>query len=106
LDHIPDITTNNRCKCKRKRAHSPDTTGTGTSGLADLEETEFDTEMRRVPKRLRLIAVRSASLPTAAVAVRSRRAERKLGGSGSGRCCIRPLEELDGCRLTVNTLTL
>jgi len=24
----------------------------------------------------------------------------------SGRCCIRPLEELDGCRLTVNTLTL
>jgi hypothetical protein len=32
--------------------------------------------MRRVPKRLRRIAVRSASLPTAAVAVRSRRAER------------------------------
>jgi len=75
LDHVPDITTNNRRK--RKRAHSPDTSGTGTSGLADLEETGFDTEMRRVPKRLRLIAVRSASLPTAAVAVRSRRAERQ-----------------------------
>jgi hypothetical protein len=71
LDHVPDITNNRR---KRKRAHSPDTTG--TSGLADREETEFDTEMRRVPKRLRRIAVRSASLPTAAVAVRSRRAER------------------------------
>ncbi|KAI0274481.1 P-loop containing nucleoside triphosphate hydrolase protein [Russula aff. rugulosa BPL654] len=49
-----------------------------TSGpAADLEETEIErTEMRRVPKRLRRIAVRSASLPTAAVAVRSRRAER------------------------------
>jgi hypothetical protein len=30
----------NRRKRKRKSAHSPDTTG--TSGPADLEETEFD----------------------------------------------------------------
>jgi len=85
---------------KRKRAHSLDITGTGTSGPADLEETEFDTEMRRVPKRLRRIAVRSASLPTAAVAVRSRRAERqarrkrertllhKASGGGVGRMQI------------------
>jgi hypothetical protein len=56
-------------------AHSPDTTG--TSGPADLEETKFDTEMRRVPKRLRRIVVHGASLPTAAVAVHSRRAERQ-----------------------------
>jgi hypothetical protein len=27
-------------RCKRKRAHSPDTTGPGTSGRADLEETQ------------------------------------------------------------------
>jgi len=73
LDHVPDITNNRR---KRKRALPLDTTG--TSGLADLEEaTEFDAEMMRVPKRLRRVAVRSASLPTAAVAVRSRRAERQ-----------------------------
>jgi hypothetical protein len=73
LDHVPDTTDNER---KRKRAHSPDTTG--TSGPADLEETEFDTdEMTQVPKRLRRIAGRSASLPTTAVAVRSRRAERQ-----------------------------
>lgn len=32
--------------------------------------------MSRAPKRLRRIAVRSASLPTAAIALRSRRAER------------------------------
>jgi len=32
--------------------------------------------MVRAPKRLRRIAVRNASLPTAAVALRSRRAER------------------------------
>jgi hypothetical protein len=50
LDHVLYITNNRR---KRKRAHSPDTTG--TSGAADREETEFDTEMRRVPKRLRRI---------------------------------------------------
>jgi hypothetical protein len=45
--------------------------------MADLEETGFDTAMMRVPKRLRRIAVRSASIPAAAVAVRSRRAERQ-----------------------------
>ncbi len=67
--------TKNNNRRKRKRARSPDTTGTGP---ADLEETEFDIiGMTRVPKRLRRIAVRSASLPTAAVAVRSRRAERQ-----------------------------
>jgi hypothetical protein len=37
---------------------------------------EFDPDMVRAPKRLRHIAVRDASLPTAAVASRSRRAER------------------------------
>jgi len=34
--------------------------------------------MTRMPKRLRRIAVRSASVPTATVAVRSRRAERQV----------------------------
>ena len=47
----------------RKRAHSP-------AGL-DGGESTF-----RAPKRLRRLVVRSASLPTAAIAVRSRRAER------------------------------
>jgi hypothetical protein len=37
----------------------------------------YDTEMTRVPKRMRRIARRSASLPTAAVVVRSRRGERQ-----------------------------
>jgi hypothetical protein len=70
---------------------------------ADLEETEFGTEIRRLPKRLRHIAVRSASLPTAAVGALNG----KHGGNASGRCCVRSLEEeLEGCRLTVNTLTL
>ena len=40
-------------------------------------ETEFDPDTMRVPKRLRRIAVRTASLPVAAIAVRSRRAERQ-----------------------------
>jgi hypothetical protein len=72
-DDVPDTTNYCKNRRKRKRAHSQDTTGP-----ADLEETEFDfDDMRRVPKRLRRIAVRSASLPTAAVAVRSRRAERQ-----------------------------
>ncbi|KAF8491749.1 P-loop containing nucleoside triphosphate hydrolase protein [Russula emetica] len=70
-----DGAPNNITLRKRKRAHSPDTTG--TSEPADLEETEFDTGMMRVPKRLRRIAVRSGSLPAAAIAVRSRRAERQ-----------------------------
>ena len=69
----PRHITNNRRK--RKRAHSP--FSTGTTGLVGLEETEFNTDLTRVPKRLRRIAVRSASLPTAAVAVRNRRAERQ-----------------------------
>jgi hypothetical protein len=86
---------------KRKRARSPDTMG--TSGLAVLEETEFDTEMGRVPKRLRRIAVRSASHPTAQSLCAVRALSGKRGGSASGRCCIRPLEELGGCRLTVNS---
>jgi hypothetical protein len=54
---------------KRKRAHS----------LArDMEmEPDPDTDMVRAPKRLRRLAVRSASFPTAAIAVQSRRAERR-----------------------------
>ena len=43
----------------------------------DLEETNFDTEMGWPPKCLCSIAMRSASLPTAGVTVRSQRAERQ-----------------------------
>jgi hypothetical protein len=69
---------------KRKRARSPDAAQNSewSSGLPELgvsdADYEFDDPDRssRVPKRVRRIAVRSASLPTAAVALRSRRAER------------------------------
>jgi len=53
----------------RKRAHSP------PAGLEDGDGDRDDAAFR-APKRLRRLAVRSASLPTAAIAVRSRRAER------------------------------
>jgi hypothetical protein len=72
-------TKQNTHRRKRKRARSPDITTGRTSGPSDLEDGYgFDPEMMRVPKRLRRIAVRSASLPTAAVAVRTRRAERQV----------------------------
>ena len=74
LGHDAHDITNFIVKYRRKRKRAPSSDPTGP---ADLEETEFDFDMRRVPKRLRRIAVRSASLPTAAVAVRSRRAERQ-----------------------------
>lgn len=52
-------------RSSRKRAHSPAPSSTAAGDPAF-----------RAPKRLRRLAVRSASLPTAAMAVRSRRAER------------------------------
>ncbi|KAH8995964.1 P-loop containing nucleoside triphosphate hydrolase protein [Lactarius akahatsu] len=56
----------------RKRAHSPaPSSNAGFSG--DYPDPAF-----RAPKRLRRLAVRSASIPTAAIAVRSRRAERQV----------------------------
>ncbi|KAF8491056.1 hypothetical protein F5888DRAFT_1866411 [Russula emetica] len=45
--------------------------------LADVEETEFDTEMAQVPKPLRRIAGRSASLPPQQSLCPVRRAERQ-----------------------------
>ncbi|KAI0288760.1 P-loop containing nucleoside triphosphate hydrolase protein [Russula brevipes] len=59
---------------KRKRARSPG----AHSSEQPVAEMEYhsDADVVRAPKRLRRIAVRSASLPTAAVAVRSRRTER------------------------------
>ena len=53
---------------------SSDSLGLGHKEEPDEDETEFG--LGRPSKRLRRIAVRSASLPTAAVAVKSRRAER------------------------------
>ena len=64
---------------KRKRARSPSAPGSGPSDPAGPgvdADAEFNSDMSRAPKRLRRIAVRSASLPTAAIALRSRRAER------------------------------
>jgi len=62
---------------KRKRARSPSAPGSGPSDHAGPGvDAEFDSDVSRAPKRLRPIAVRTASLPTAAVALRSRRGER------------------------------
>jgi hypothetical protein len=64
---------------ERKRARSPGARSSGPREHADSAarvDAEFDTAMVHAPKRLRLIAVRNASLPTAAVALRSRCAER------------------------------
>jgi hypothetical protein len=44
----------------------------------------------RTPKRLRRLAVRNASFPTAAVTVRSRRAERLARRKSEHRTCTRP----------------
>ena len=62
---------------KRKRARSPGARGSGPPSPVDpAVDAESDPDMVRAPKRLRPIAVRNASLPTAAVALRSQRAER------------------------------
>jgi hypothetical protein len=64
---------------KRKRARSPGAQNSGPREPADSAarvNAEFDPAMVRAPKWLHLIAVRNASLPTTAVALRSRRAER------------------------------
>jgi hypothetical protein len=64
----PDRLSTTSHLCKRKRARSP---------AREIElEPDVDPDMVRAPKRLRRLAVRNASFPTAAVAVRSRRAER------------------------------
>ncbi|KAH9979529.1 P-loop containing nucleoside triphosphate hydrolase protein [Lactifluus volemus] len=55
---------------KRKRARSP------TREMETEPNLGLDPDMVRAPKRLRRLAVRNASFPTAAVAVRSRRKER------------------------------
>ena len=72
-----NVTTNPR---KRPHSHSP----APSSGVADAGDGAGDHEIHeypdyayRAPKRLRRLAVRSASLPTAAIAVRNRRAERQ-----------------------------
>lgn len=65
---IDDDDDNAPPRNSRKRAHSP-----APSSNADYPDPAF-----RAPKRLRRLAVRSASIPTAAIAVRSRRAERQV----------------------------
>jgi hypothetical protein len=59
--------------------------------------------MVRAPKRLRRIAVRNASLPTAAVALRSWRAER-LGRQKREKALRRAAGGVGGCRLTVEAV--
>jgi hypothetical protein len=62
---------------KRKRARSPGGRGSGPPDPVDpAVDAEFDPDMVRARKRLRRILVRNASVPTVAVALRSRRAER------------------------------
>ncbi len=81
VDIPPDLTWPDRPSAtflrKRKRARSPGARGSGPPEPVDpAVDAESDPDMVRAPKRLRRIAVRNASLPTAAVALRSRRAER------------------------------
>ena len=65
------------CLRKRKRARSPGARGSEPPSPADpAVDAELNPDMVHPPKRLRRIAVRNASLPTAAVALRSRRVER------------------------------
>ena len=61
-DGMMDV-EDDRLNSPRKRAHSP-------------SDDQHDPAAFRAPKRLRRLVVRSASLPTAAIAIRSRRAER------------------------------
>ncbi|KAH9054871.1 P-loop containing nucleoside triphosphate hydrolase protein [Lactarius vividus] len=58
----------------RKRPHSP--APSSNAGFSD-PGGDYPDPAFRAPKRLRRLAVRSASLPTAAIAVRSRRVERQ-----------------------------
>jgi len=59
--------------------------------------------MARAPKRLRRIAVRNASLPTAAVALRSRPAER-LERRKREKALRRAAGGVGGCKLTVEAV--
>ncbi|KAH9033771.1 P-loop containing nucleoside triphosphate hydrolase protein [Lactarius pseudohatsudake] len=68
---IDDDDDNAPPRNSRKRAHSP-APSSNAGFLGDYPDPAF-----RAPKRLRRLAVRSASIPTAAIAVRSRRAERQ-----------------------------
>jgi hypothetical protein len=73
VDIPPDLTDRARHYHKRKRARSPGGQGSGLPEPVDLAvDADFDPDMVRAPKRLRRIAVGNASLPTAAVALRSR----------------------------------
>jgi hypothetical protein len=91
---------------KRKRARSPGARSSGPREPADSAawvDAEFDTAMVCAPKRLRRIAVRNASLPTAAVALRSRRAER-LGRRKREKALRRAAGRVEGCKLTVEAV--
>jgi hypothetical protein len=66
-------------------------------------DTEFDSAMAHAPKRLRCIVVRNASLPTAAVALRSRRLER-LGRRKREKVLRRAAGGVGGCKLTVEAV--
>jgi hypothetical protein len=59
--------------------------------------------MARAPKRLCRIALRDASLPTAAVALHSRRAER-LGRKKLEKALRRAAGGIGGCKLTVEAV--
>src|SRR5216684_2201265 len=74
-DHIQGQESPDRGK--HKRARSPGSRGSGPPSPVDPAlNAEFNPDMVRAPKRLRRTSVRNISLPTAAVALRSRRAER------------------------------
>ncbi len=75
VDMPPNLTDRARLYLhKRKRARSPGGRGSGPPSPVDpAVDAEFDHDMVRAPKGLRRIAVGNASLPTAAVALRSRR---------------------------------
>lgn len=65
-----DDATAKPTRLNRKRAHSPEL-------LSDAAGGGDPQGAFRAPKRLRRLAVRTASLPTAAIAIRSRRVERQ-----------------------------
>ena len=75
------LSTTTSSSRKRKRARSP---------ARDIEFEPEHPDMVRAPKRLRRLAVRNASFPTAAVAVRSWRAERLARRKSEHRACTRP----------------
>ncbi len=91
---------------KRKRARSPGARGSGPREPADSAawvDAEFDPAMACAPKRLRRIAVRNASLPTAAVALCSRRVER-LRRRKREKALRRAAGGVGGCKLTVEAV--